>query len=91
MAEPQVVKFAFQVRQVKTMADRSVNVILNLPEYAYDAAAEIMKRIDSAGEGALVFEPVNLTKLDETGKKIDKDETEKGAEKPTIRVGRRRS
>ena len=83
MAEPEVVKFAFQVRQGKTMADKTFNITLNLPEYEADAAFEIMRRVDAAGEGALVFEPISLAKLD--------NETEKETEKRITRVGRRRS
>jgi len=55
--KPQVisVEFDFQVRQIKTMADHSINLTLNLPEYAVDIVAELFKRIDDSGRAALVF------------------------------------
>jgi hypothetical protein len=37
-----------QVRQVKTMADHSFNVTINLSEYEDEQAAWFMKRIDAA-------------------------------------------
>jgi hypothetical protein len=55
--QPVAIEFDFQVRQVKTMADHSINLTLNLPEYAVDVVGELVKRIDDAGRAALVFEP----------------------------------
>ncbi len=37
------VEFVAEVRQVKTMADGTANVTLNLPEYCIDQAAWFMK------------------------------------------------
>ncbi len=61
MDEPVVVKFDFQVRQVKSMADHSINITLNLPEYAADVAAALISRIDDCGQAALVFDPQQNT------------------------------
>ena len=52
---PEVIEFDFLVRQVKTMADHSVNLTLNLPEYNHDAAAQLIRKIDGFGRCALVF------------------------------------
>jgi hypothetical protein len=62
MTEPVIVEFDFQVRQVKSMADHSINITLNLPEYAADQASELIKRIDEAGRAALAFMPNNDNK-----------------------------
>jgi hypothetical protein len=55
LSEPQVIRFNFQVRQVKSMADHSVNVTLNLPEYCQEQAGQLLKLIDAFGEAALVL------------------------------------
>lgn len=39
------VVFEAEIRQVKTMADHTVNVTLNLPEYCAGQAAEIMLHV----------------------------------------------
>jgi hypothetical protein len=57
--EPIAIEFDCQVRQVKSMADHSVNVILNLPEYCAEQAAALLKRIDDVGKVVIVFEPDN--------------------------------
>ena len=36
------VKFEAEVRQVKSMADKSFNLILNIPEYEIEQARELM-------------------------------------------------
>ena len=36
------VKFEAELRQVKSMADRSYNLILNIPEYEIEQARELM-------------------------------------------------
>jgi hypothetical protein len=36
------IKFEAEVRQVKSMADRSYNLILNIPEYELEQARELM-------------------------------------------------
>lgn len=45
MTDAKAVEFEAEIRQVKTMADGSVNVIFNLPEYCMDQAIEIMKHV----------------------------------------------
>lgn len=47
------VEISFEVRQVKSMVDRSVNITLNLPEYCQEQAAQIMKWVGYAGRGIL--------------------------------------
>ena len=42
MPDPARVEFHAEVRAVKTMADGTVNVTLNLPEYHLDAAKRFM-------------------------------------------------
>ena len=42
--EVKAVEFVAEVRQVKTMADHTVNVTLNLPEYCVKQAAWFMQR-----------------------------------------------
>lgn len=60
MSDKYAVEFAFEVRQVKTMVDRSINVTLNLPEYCQEQAAQIMQWVGYAGRGVLeVVEPTN--------------------------------
>lgn len=41
--EIKAVEFVAEVRQVKTMADHTVNVTLNLPEYCGDQSAWFLK------------------------------------------------
>ena len=36
------IKFEAEVRQIKTMADRSTNLILNIPEYNKEQAKQLM-------------------------------------------------
>jgi hypothetical protein len=48
MSDVMAVEFECQVRQVKSMADHSVNITLNLPEYAIEQASWFMKHIDDA-------------------------------------------
>lgn len=41
-SRPKAVEIEAEVRQVKTMADGTVNITLNLPEYCMPMAQEIM-------------------------------------------------
>lgn len=41
--EVKAVEFVAEIRQVKTMADHTVNVTLNLPEYCIEQAAWFMQ------------------------------------------------
>lgn len=43
MTEP--IKFECEIRQVKTMADHTVNVTLNIPEYNVEASVELLRHI----------------------------------------------
>ena len=54
MAEPLV--FDAEIRQVKSMVDRTFNLTLNLPEYAADQASELMKHIGEYGRVAVQIE-----------------------------------
>lgn len=60
MSDAAAVEFEAQVRQVKTMADHSVNITLNLPEYAIAQATWFMDKIDESvrcvvvGDGSTV-------------------------------------
>lgn len=56
--EPVAVKFEAEVRQVKTMADFTVNVTLNLPEYCREQAKEL---IDWQGD-VIQVAAVNMAK-----------------------------
>jgi hypothetical protein len=60
--EPIAIEFEFQMRQVKSMADHSINITLNLPEYCTEQAAALMKHIDDAGRAVIVFEPEQTQK-----------------------------
>jgi hypothetical protein len=42
VSEVKAVEFRAEVRQIKTMADRSINVILNLPEDCTEQAKALM-------------------------------------------------
>lgn len=85
MADENVIRFQAAVYSVKTLVDNGLRITLDLPEQAIPQAAMLM---ECKKQGIpLKFEATadasTLTNLD--------DETEKRAEKPTIRVGRRRS
>lgn len=55
----EVVEFECIMRQVKSMADHSINVTINLPEYQIDKASALMKHIDGFSRGAFVFEIID--------------------------------
>ena len=50
------IKFECELRQVKTMADHSVNLTLNLPEYHSGAAAELIRYIGQMAQAVLVVD-----------------------------------
>ena len=56
MATVKAVEFRAEVRQVKTMADRSVNVILNLPEDCIEQAKVLMDWL-GLEVGAVIVSP----------------------------------
>lgn len=43
MDEP--IRFDAEIRQIKSMADRSFNLVLNIPEYQIDEAQKLMKML----------------------------------------------
>jgi len=55
MSEP--ILFDCEIRQVKTMADHSVNLTLNIPEYNNEAAAMLLRNILSFGRAAIQIDP----------------------------------
>lgn len=83
MAEPQVVKFEAEMRQIRSMSDGTFNLVLNIPEYQLTETQTMMAWLKGQVDVAIVFAPIILAKLDY--------ETEKETAKRTTRVGRRRS
>ena len=68
MAEPQVVKFDAELRQIKSMADGTFNLTLNLPEYALEQTQEMMGWLKHQVDVAVVCVPPlqnNTIKKDE--------------------------
>jgi hypothetical protein len=53
--EVRAVEFVAEVRQVKTMADHTSNVMLNFPEYCTEQAAECLKHHGWQVRGVLEF------------------------------------
>lgn len=43
MDEP--IRFDAEVRQIKSMADRSFNLVLNIPEYQIEESQKLMKML----------------------------------------------
>lgn len=76
------IAFDAEVRQVRTMADGTVNVLLNLPEYCMEQAKRFMD-----WHGLQVR--VSAVAIEETFTKLD-NETKKGSEASTSGMGRRR-
>jgi hypothetical protein len=78
--EVKAVEFVAEVRQVKTMADGTANVTLNLPEYCIDQAAWFLKHQGDMVKSVSQLE--NLTILNgDDGNTADKEETKRGAAK----------
>lgn len=74
------VEFVAEVRQVKTMADGTANVTLNLPEYCIDQAAWFMKHQGEMVKS--VSEIESLTNLNgDDGNETAEAETKRGAAK----------
>ena len=55
MDEIKAVEFVAEVRQVKTMADHTVNLTLNLPEYCVKQAAWFMQHQGEMIKGVLIL------------------------------------
>jgi len=66
-----VVEFVAEVRQVKTMADGTANVTLNLPEYCIDQAAWFMKH-----QGEMVKSVSEIESLTNFDDETTKEKTE---------------
>ena len=78
MSDTVAVEFVAEIRQVKTMADHTVNVVLNLPEYCVKQAAWF---IQHHGEMVHSVSEVLLNKDNGTPKGADKQsrwQTSKG-------------
>lgn len=77
--EIKAVEFVAEIRQVKTMADHTVNVTLNLPEYCVSQAAWFMQH---TGDGVKsVSQLENLIKLDGKAKNTIKKKTKRSRAK----------
>ena len=50
-SEPKAVEFEAEIRQVKTMADGSFNITLNLPEYCSKQAQWFLAHVLDVGRG----------------------------------------
>ncbi len=57
MAEPVAVEFEAEVKQVKTMMDHTVNVILCLPEYSKEQASWFLKHQSELVNVVAVLKP----------------------------------
>ena len=67
-AEIKAIEFKAEVRQVKTMADGSVNIILNLPEHCREQAKVVMDWHHLVVRGMLAVEESNGDFTEETRK-----------------------
>ena len=81
MSDTVAVEFVAEIRQVKTMADHTVNVVLNLPEYCVKQAAWFMQH-----QGEMCKSVSEI----ETWTKLDDETITEGAEGSGSRVDSRR-
>lgn len=58
MSDAVAVEFVAEIRQVKTMADHTVNVVLNLPEYCVKQAAWFMQHQGEMVKSASLLQAV---------------------------------
>ena len=63
MTEPVAVELEAQVKQVKSMADHTYNLVLNVPEYCLGQIQQIMAWIDDQVRLVVVNEPKNKSGL----------------------------
>ena len=56
MAEPQVVKFDAELRQIKSMSDGTFNLVLNIPEYCLTETQTMMAWLKGQVDVAIVFD-----------------------------------
>jgi hypothetical protein len=57
MADPVAVEFEAEVRQLKTMADHSVNLTLNVPEYCVEQVQTMLMWLGDMVQIVAVDEP----------------------------------
>jgi len=55
--EPQVVKFDAELRQIKSMADGTYNLVLNIPEYCLTQTQTMMAWLKAQVDVAVVYMP----------------------------------
>ena len=67
MDEP--IRFDAEVRQIKSMADRSFNLVLNIPEYQIDESQKLMKML--LEQVAVAIVKVDNGKKNNTNKRFD--------------------
>jgi hypothetical protein len=85
-SEIKAVEIHAELRQIRTMADGSANVILNVPEYCREQVKVMLDWLHELVTAVVVWEP----KQEETLTELD-DETTKGAEGSGPKVDRRRT
>ena len=59
LAEPHVVKFDAELRQIKSMADGTYNLVLNIPEYCLPQTQQRMAWLKGQVDVAVVYQPEN--------------------------------
>jgi hypothetical protein len=74
------VEFVAEVRQVKTMADHTVNVTLNLPEYCVSQAAWFMQHQGDMVKSVSTLESLTILNGDD-GHTATEEETKRGSAK----------
>lgn len=67
--EPQVVKFDAELRQIKSMADGTFNLILNVPEYCLPQTQTMMAWLKAQVDVAVVYVPQEEKEDGNTGKR----------------------
>lgn len=66
--EPQVVKFDAEMRQIKSMADGTYNLTLNIPEYCLGETQQMMGWLKAQVDVAVVYVPQEEKEDGITGK-----------------------
>lgn len=56
VAEPEVVKFEAELRQIKSMADGTYNLTLNIPEYCLKETQTMMAWLKGQVDVAVVYQ-----------------------------------
>lgn len=73
--EVKAVEFVAEIRQVKTMADHTVNVTLNLPEYCVQQAAWFMQNQGSMIKGVSLLQSLTDEQKTNDTEEIDRRTT----------------